>query len=88
MNSAGAGRRVHVELTRSRLRIVVSGRPVTAEGEALLPGHGGPDFVLYARSLVSWDDGRALTGTDRLEILSAIATEAQARGLSIEVEEA
>jgi hypothetical protein len=73
------------DLTRSYLRLVLDGRSATVRGEAYLPGHGSPDFVLF-RKEVEWDDGTAVNDDDRQWILQTLAASAEERGLALEIE--
>jgi Immunity protein 74 len=75
-----------IELTRSTLRILIDGRSVTAEGEAYLPGHGSPDFVVYSNTITRWDDGEPISDRVREAILRAIEQEASSLGIRIEIE--
>ena len=75
-----------MELTRSTLRIEVDGRPVTLQGEALLPGYGSPDFVIFQQMTERWEDGGTITPQDWEAILRRVTEEAKERGLQVEVE--
>ncbi len=75
-----------MKLTRSSLWIAVGGRGVTAQGEALLPGHGGPDFVLYTNTIEDWDDGSPIDAEDKKKILAQVMWEARQLGIDIELE--
>lgn len=75
-----------MRLTRSTLHLSVSGRSVTVQGEAYLPGHGSPDFVAFSATLRCWDDGSEISEREKQEILEQIQDEARDSGLVIEVE--
>ena len=75
-----------MKFTRSSLTIAVNGRTITVQGEAYLPGHGSPDFVVYSETITRWDDGAPVSQDERNEVLAQIAREAQSRGLRIELE--
>jgi len=75
-----------MELTRWSLRTVVNGRPVTARGEALLPGYGSPEFVVSSNSIVVWDDGAPVSDDERVAILHHIQEEAKRQNRRIEIE--
>ena len=75
-----------IELTRSTLLLTVHGRTLTVRGEAYLPGHGSPDFVVYRSTLVLWDDGQPVTGAERSEVLACIGRAARRQGLVVEIE--
>jgi len=73
-------------MTRGSVELSVGGRDVTMQGEAYARGHGSPDFVAYRNSLMQWDDGEALTETDKQAIIDDLLCDGRARGWSIEVE--
>lgn len=75
-----------MRLTRSTLHLEVGGRAVTLQGEALLPGKGNPEFIVYANTLERWDDGQMVTPLERRRILRAIEDEAALAGRRIEIE--
>ena len=77
-----------LEFTRGHIRMTFEGRTVTIGGEALLPGHGSPDFVVYANSLNNFDapDSGAISGATRERILMQLAQELRARGTRFEIE--
>ena len=74
-------------MTRGSIELEVRGRKVTVSGEAFLPGHGSPDFVAYGDLLTAWDDGEALSEADRQAVLDDLRESAQARGITVEIEE-
>jgi hypothetical protein len=73
-------------MTRGSIELEVDGRKVTVNGEALLPGHGSPDFVAYGDLLSSWDDGEPLSDADKRTVLEDLRASAKARGITIEIE--
>lgn len=75
-----------MELTRSSLRIKIDGRSVTVEGEAYLPGHGSPDFVLYRESMLCWDDGEPMEEDEKRRAIDRILDEAQREGIEVTIE--
>lgn len=75
-----------MRLTRSTLHTEVDGRPVTVQGEALLPGHGSPEFVVYANSIQFWDDGKEIGPREKRRIIVSIEEEAKREGRQIEIE--
>jgi hypothetical protein len=64
------------------------GRTVTIAGEALLPGHGSPDFVAYSNSIKNFDapDNGVITRATRERILHQLSEELRARGTTFEIE--
>lgn len=66
-----------MNLGRSKLHIVVDGRPVTVPGEMLVPMEGQPDFVVFSGMLKSWDDGTPISEDDKARIVAAILEEAE-----------
>ena len=75
-----------MKLTRSTLNLTVQERTITVQGEAHLPGHGSPDFVVFSNTIEEWDDGSEVTADEKLEVLQQIEAEARSRGLYIEIE--
>jgi hypothetical protein len=75
-----------MQLTRSTLKLPFHGREITVPGEAYLPGHGSPAFVVYTNTIRSWDDGMVMSEEDKEELLRCIAEEAQKQGLRIDFE--
>ncbi len=72
-------------LNRSELRLLFDGRPLIVTGEALLPGHGGPNFVVFSRNPIRWEDGGGFDEDRRDEVFHWILREAPAHGLAIEI---
>jgi len=75
-----------MKLTRSTLNVGVKGRTITVQGEAFLPGHGSPDFVVFSNTIERWDDGAQITDAEKREVLRQIEEEARSSGLHIEIE--
>ena len=73
------------DAARSHLRVEIDGRSARVHGEAFLPDHGSPDFVL-SRKQVEWDDGSPVGDDDRELILRTLLESARERGLRIEIE--
>jgi hypothetical protein len=63
----------------------VDGKSARVHGEAFLPGHGSPDFVLSHKQ-VEWDDGSTVSDDDRELILQTLLRSADERGLTVEIE--
>jgi hypothetical protein len=72
--------------SRNAIDLSVNGRAVRIECEALLPGHGSPDFVAYRNTLRTWADGDQLTEDEKELILADLQSSAKARGWTVEVE--
>lgn len=82
------GQATIVELTRGHIRMRVGDRTVTIEGEGYMPGHGPPDFDVYANSIRSWDPPDAHVEIDpraRGEILRLLREEMTKKNLTIEI---
>lgn len=77
-----------VELTRGHIKMTFEGRTVTLEGEALLPGYGSPDFVVYADRIVRFDppDDGPIDEVTRERILRQLGEELRARGTTFEID--
>jgi len=75
-----------MKLTRSTLQLEVDGRGVTIAGEAYLPGHGSPDFLVYADTIRSWDDGTPVSADERFKIIRTVTQEAEREGLNVVIE--
>lgn len=79
-----------VEMARGHIRYRhANGRTVTIEVEALLPGHGGPDFVIFANSIRRWeppDHHRELAPAEREEILAGLKEDLTVKGIAFDVE--
>jgi hypothetical protein len=73
------------EMTRSYIRFDVDGRGAMVEGEALLPGHGSPDFVAYTGTL-RWDDGAEMTAPERRVAIESLVAASRQRSLRLELE--
>ena len=75
-----------MKLSRSRLQIVVDGRPVTVPGEMLVPMEGQPDFVVFSGMLKAWDDGTPISAEEKRRILEEVLGDAAVRGLRIAID--
>jgi len=78
-----------VELTRAHIRMRVDDKTVTIEGEGYLPGHGPPDFDVYADSIQHWDPPNADTKIDeatREKILRLLHEEMAKKHLTINIQ--
>ena len=79
-----------LEMTRGHIRYRhASDRVVTIGVEGLVPGHGGPDFVMNTSSMTRWDPpfhDFPLTEADRASILAALGAELTGRGITFALE--
>jgi hypothetical protein len=75
-----------MRISRSALRLKVANRLVTVGGEAYLPGHGSPDFVVYTNTIEKWDDGAPISVDEKREIVACVIAQAESQGLRIEIE--
>jgi hypothetical protein len=77
-----------LEFHRGHILLQVKGKVVRIEGEALLPGHGSPDFVAYRNAMLRWEqpEGEPITEVERKEIEELLAGELAKNGMSVEFE--
>jgi len=77
-----------IEFHRGHIRLRVHDKIVLIEGEALLPGHGSPDFVAYRNSLTCREvpEGELITESGKKDIEALLATELAKTGMSVEFE--
>lgn len=78
-----------VEISRGHLRVKDGARSVTIYGEALLRGHGSPDFVLYQNSIGKWDapnDNEDISSDQKERILRYLQEEFPRRSMVLEIE--
>lgn len=78
-----------IEITRSYIKMQVGDRTVTIEGEAHIPGHGSPDFVVYENSIRKWDPPNEKIEIDEIskkKILKLLKSEMKRKNMSFEVE--
>jgi len=77
-----------IEVTRGHIKLKYKDRIITILGEALLPGYGSPDFVVYSNSITHWDDDPStpIDHDQKENILELLKKEANERNLSIEIE--
>jgi hypothetical protein len=78
-----------IDITRGHVVFEFAGKRLTIQGEAYLPGHGSPDFVIYRNSIRRWDppDHEHLIDTEtREDILQALAREMRDSGMKVEIE--
>lgn len=77
------------DVTRGHIEFEFEGRLVTVPGEALLPGHGSPDFVVFSKMLTGWDppyDGVAMDEATKARLLDALVSEMSAAGMRVEID--
>jgi hypothetical protein len=77
-----------LEVTRGHIKLKYKDRIITILGEALLPGYGSPDFVVYSNSITHWDDDSniPIDRDQKEKILDLLKKDANERNLSIEIE--
>ena len=78
-----------VALTRGHVRLQVDDKTVTIECEGYLPGHGPPDFDVYAESIQHWDpphDGIRIDDPTRARVLRHLQDEMAKRHLTINIQ--
>ncbi|MBU1168228.1 MAG: hypothetical protein KKD44_01550 [Proteobacteria bacterium] len=76
-------------ITRGHIEFEYEGKSITIYGEALLPGYGSPDFVIYSNMLNTWDPPYEKDNIDKEEkskILSSVVTEMKKKGMTVEIE--
>ena len=61
----------------------VNDRTLQVRGEWLLEHN--PDFMIYARSVTSWDDGTPISEEERAKILDEVVDVAAERGWKFEI---
>jgi hypothetical protein len=75
--------------TRGSIVVSVDGRRLTVGCEALLPGYGSPDFVIFSNSVTEWAEGpkesAMIDENVRLEIFKALKSALAARQLTCEI---
>jgi hypothetical protein len=77
-----------IEFHRGHIRLKIDEKIILIEGEALLPGHGSPDFFAYRNSLARWEHpkGELITDSERKEIENLLTPELAKKGMSVEFE--
>ncbi|MEZ4935951.1 MAG: Imm74 family immunity protein [Saprospiraceae bacterium] len=76
------------EITRGHITLETSEGVVRILGEALLPGFGSPDFVVYENSIKEWiePEKKAISEESKKAIIEQLIKDAKARKLKIEIE--
>ena len=77
------------DVTRGHVVFEFEGKIATIQGEALLPGHGSPDFVVYGALFTAWDsphDRVEVSSEERERVLRALKDEMTEKGYVVEVE--
>lgn len=79
-----------VEISRGHLSVRDGARAVTIYGEALLRGHGSPDFVLYQNSIGDWDapsesENENVSSDEKDQILRYLQEEFSRRSMVLEI---
>ena len=78
-----------IEVARGHLQLRVGAKRLTIRGEALLRGHGSPDFVLYQNSIGKWDapnDNEEISSDQKEQILRHLREEFLRRSMVLEIE--
>jgi len=77
-----------LELMRGHILVKIDEITVRIEGEAYLPGHGSPDFVLYKKSITVVDGSLSVPLEDsmRHRILTLVVGCLEEQGMIAEVE--
>lgn len=44
-----------------------------------------PDFLIYARSVKAWDDGRSISESEKVELLDEVVDEAARQGWKLDI---
>ncbi|WAS94047.1 Imm74 family immunity protein [Nannocystis punicea] len=76
-------------MTRGHIEFEFDGKPVTIPGEALLPGHGSPDFVIFSAMLKTWgppNTGEPLDDATKKRLLAAAVAEMKEIGMTVEID--
>ena len=77
-----------VEIARGHIIVRTGDKTVKFYGEALLRGHGSPDFVVYSDSIKrcgSQDECEELSGEEKIEVLDFLRGEFVRRNMTIEI---
>jgi len=77
------------EITRGHLKVKDGAKSVTIYGEALLRGHGSPDFVLYENSIEKWDapnHEEDVTSGEKEQLIQFLKEEFSRRKMFLEIE--
>jgi hypothetical protein len=78
-----------ISMTRGTIQLKISDKVITLNGEAYLPGHGSPDFVVYSNMIKKWDapfDEEQLTEDDKKIIFEMLRKDAEQVKMKIEIE--
>ena len=76
------------EIARGHIILETEGGVVQILGEAFLPGHGSPDFLVYENSIKEWSEPKkkVITPDVKKLILNQLMKDAKVRNLNIEIE--
>ncbi len=78
-----------VDIYRGHISIEAYGKAIKIYGEALLRGHGSPDFVVYSNSIERWDfpdNQEKVPDSVKNEIFLFLQTEFLKRNLTLAIE--
>jgi hypothetical protein len=76
-------------ITRSLVEFERAGHVAKIEGEALLRGHGSPDFVLFQNTLARWEppyENELIQGAAKQSLLLELVHALRVRGMTAEIE--
>ncbi|QIL89519.1 hypothetical protein GNX18_06940 [Microbulbifer sp. SH-1] len=76
------------EITRGHIILETKEGVVRILGEALLPGYGSPDFVVYENSIKEWLEpaNELISPNSKRNILKQLKKDAKEKQLNIEIE--
>lgn len=76
-------------VTRGHIVCEFDGKRATIPGEALLPGHPSPDFVIFERMLTKWDpphDGVPMDEPTKRRLLALVVSEMRKSGTDVQID--
>ncbi len=76
------------EIARGHIILETDEGVVRILGEALLPGHGSPDFVVYENSIKEWlePEKAIISSESKQAIIEQLVKDAKEKKLTIEIE--
>lgn len=78
-----------VEIARGHIFLEAYGKSIKIYGEALLRGHGSPDFVVYSNTIERWDfpdDHEKFDESVKNQIIAFLQAEFLNRNMTIGIE--
>ncbi len=76
-------------MTPSRIIAEYDGKPVTILVEALLPGYGSPNFVIFSNSIARWDppwEHVEFTDDDKQRVMNGLREDLSEKKITFEFE--